>query len=107
MSKTPLKKLSPELFEAIAARFRALGEVNRLKIVQCLQNGECNVSELVAFTALSQPNVSRHLQVLVAAGLVGKRKQGLNVLYRIVDDSLADLCVVVCRGASASMMVRR
>ncbi|MCC6220725.1 MAG: winged helix-turn-helix transcriptional regulator, partial [Deltaproteobacteria bacterium] len=58
--------------EALAARFRALGETSRLSIIQALQDGEKCVSELVLLTGLSQPNVSRHLNVLQTAGLIGR-----------------------------------
>ena len=98
MGKTALKKLSAEHLESLAARFSALGEVSRLRIVAALQSGEKNVGELVELSGLSQPNVSRHLQVLTQVGLVGKRKQGLNVVYRIVDECLSQVCSLVCRS---------
>ena len=100
MTQNALKNLPPEFVEAVAERFRALGEVSRLAIVQALQSGEKNVTELVEITGLSQPNVSRHLSVLVIAGLVGRRKEGLNVLYRVVDQHLAEICAIVCKSVS-------
>lgn len=101
MSKNPLKNLSSETMETIAARFRALGEASRLQLIQALHAGEKNVTDLVEVTGLSQPNVSRHLAVLVTAGLIGRRKDGLNVLYRIVDQNLLDICTIVCRSVDA------
>ena len=98
MSRKSLKKLSNESLEAIASRFRALGEASRLRIVQVLQGGERSVGQLVQLTGLSQPNVSRHLQVLVTAKLVGRRKAGLQVLYRVVDENLGQLCLLICQG---------
>ena len=106
MTKNPLKSLSPDTMESVAARFRALGEVSRLQLVQGLHSGEKNVTDLVALTGLSQPNVSRHLAVLVAAGLIGRRKDGLNVLYRIVDESLADICTIVCKSVTSQSWIR-
>ena len=97
MPKNALKSLPDDAFEAIALRFRALGEVSRLRIVEALQSGEKSVTELVESTGLSQPNASRHLQVLVAAGLIGRKKNGLKMLYRIVDETLSDVCAIVCR----------
>lgn len=102
MTKHTLKHMPAEAIEEVAVRFRALGEVSRLCIIQALQSGETNVTDLVARTGLSQPNVSRHLSVLVAAGLVGRRKDGLNVLYRVVDEHLAEICAIVCKSVSAS-----
>ena len=97
MPKTTLKNLSEEDLESVAILFRTLGEASRLKIISTLQSGERNVTEIVGFTNLSQPNVSRHLSVLLNAGLIGKRKEGLNVLYRITDKSLVDMCDIVCK----------
>lgn len=102
MSKNSLKGIAPHDFDAIATRFRALSEVSRLQIIQALQSGEKNVSELAAMTELSQPNVSRHLSVLVTAGLLGRRKDGLNVLYRVIDESLSEICAIVCKSVSTS-----
>ncbi|MBX7137442.1 MAG: metalloregulator ArsR/SmtB family transcription factor [Oligoflexia bacterium] len=101
MAKAALKRLSDSEFEHIAAHFRALSEVSRLRIVAALQSGEHNVTELVEITGLSQPNVSRHLQILLNTGLVERKKRGLNALYQIADESLMELCGVVCRGAAA------
>ena len=101
MSRNALKKLPAETIEAVAERFRALGEVSRLNIIQALQSGEKSVGDLVRITALSQPNVSRHLSVLATAGLVGRRKDGLNVLYRVVDEHLAEICAIVCKSVTA------
>ena len=89
-------KLTPEALELVAARFRVLGEPNRLRLIAALEQGEKNVSELVAETELTQANVSRHLQTLTEAGLLGRRKEGLNVYYFIADESLFKLCELVC-----------
>lgn len=91
-----LKNLDHETFEKLAGRFRALSEVSRLRIVEALQRGEMSVSELVVKTGLNQPNVSRHLQVLHQVGLIGRRKDGTTTLYRIVDNTLSQVCGLVC-----------
>jgi DNA-binding transcriptional ArsR family regulator len=51
--------------------FAALGEPNRLRIVAALRNGPLTVGELVEQLALRQPQVSKHLKVLAASGIVG------------------------------------
>jgi ArsR family transcriptional regulator len=89
-------KLPPEALELVAARFRVLGEPNRLRLISALEQGEKNVSELVAATELTQANVSRHLQTLTEAGLLGRHKEGLNVYYFIADETLFKLCDLVC-----------
>ena len=98
MKDAILKKISPRGFEVIAERFKALSEVSRLQIVQALQAGEKSVNQLVEETGLGQPNVSRHLKILQVAGLIAKRKEGLNVYYRIIDQLVNELCAVVCKN---------
>lgn len=91
--------LSDRMLEKVAARFRTLGEPQRLRILQLLEGGERSVGELVDALHSGQPNVSRHLQTLYDAGLVGRRRSGASVLYRIADPSIFKLCEIVCRSA--------
>ena len=90
------KELTEEVLEMIAARFRVLAEPMRLKILHNLGEEEMSVGELVEATDASQANVSKHLALLLDAGLVSRRKEGLNVFYRIADATIFDLCEVVC-----------
>jgi len=78
MSK-PRQRLPEEVIELIASRFRALGEASRLKLIIAVEAGEKNVSQLAATTGLSQPNVSKHLQLLTNAGILVRRKEKMNV----------------------------
>ena len=82
--------------ELIAARFRVLGEPNRLRLILALEAGERSVTELVAATGLSQANVSRHLHALAEGGILARRKAGLRVIYSIADKGIFDLCDHVC-----------
>ena len=88
--------MSDQALELVAARFRVLGEASRLKLLRALEQGERNVSQLVEATGLTQANVSRHLQTLTDAGILGRRKEGLNVIYFIADLTIFDLCKHVC-----------
>ena len=82
--------------ERVAERFKVLSEPMRLKLIYALMDGEKTVSELVEETGGLQANVSKHLGMLLDAGVVGRRKQGLNAYYRIVDESIYELCDLVC-----------
>ena len=62
-------------FDCIEA-MKALGEENRLRIVRLLLGGERGVNEIAEVLGISQYNVSKHLRVLRAAGLVECEKQG-------------------------------
>jgi DNA-binding transcriptional ArsR family regulator len=85
-----------ELVELIARRFRVLAEPLRIKLLDRLREGEASVNELAAALGASQQNVSKHLTLLAEAGIVGRRKQGTHVYYRIVDEGVLELCEQVC-----------
>ncbi len=80
----------------VAERFKALGEPARLRILQALCDGERCVGELEEGTGLNQANLSRHLQVLTATGLVKRRKEGQFVHYSHADSQVMRLCEVMC-----------
>jgi len=85
-----------ELVELIARRFRAIGEPMRIKLLDRLRDGEATVSELSEAIGASQQNVSKHLALLAEVGIVGRRKDGNRVYYRIVDEGVFRLCEDVC-----------
>ncbi|MBF0250497.1 MAG: metalloregulator ArsR/SmtB family transcription factor [Alphaproteobacteria bacterium] len=62
---------------------RAAADPTRLRILCLLESGELSVSELVAILGQSQPRVSRHLKVLVDAGLLARLREGSWVFHRI------------------------
>jgi len=64
--------------------FRALGDPTRLRIIALLSHVELCVCHLQEALGLSQPNISRHLGVLRAAGIVEDRRQGNWVYYRLL-----------------------
>lgn len=93
MSEYPL---TPELLGLIAERFKALAEPARLGILNALRDGEMTVSELMRATGLGQANASKHLQLLHSLGFVERRKEGLNVHYRLADRDVFQLCDIMC-----------
>ena len=90
--------LSTDAIELVAARFRTLGEPIRIQLLQALQRGERNVSDLVAAVGSTQSNVSKHLRILQDAGLVGRRQNGNSVYYSIADPTVFALCDAVCNS---------
>ncbi len=85
-----------ELLDLIAKRFRVIGEPMRIRILNHLRGTELSVTELVELVNASQQNVSKHLGVLLEAGIVARRKVANQSLYRIVDDTVFRLCDEVC-----------
>ncbi len=79
-----------------AELFRVMSAPMRLKIISCLCDGEKNVSYLLSKINATQPNMSQHLNTLYQAGILGKRREGVQIYYRIVDDRVASLCRTVC-----------
>ena len=85
-----------EVFELAAEVFRVMSAPMRLKIISCLCDGEKNVSYLLSKINTTQPNMSQHLTTLYQAGVLGKRREGVQIHYRIIDDRVAALCRAVC-----------
>ncbi|CAN5474076.1 hypothetical protein BH10ACI2_BH10ACI2_02330 [soil metagenome] len=90
--------LSDEALELIAGRFRMLSEPMRLRILKTLGDNEMSVTELVATTGANQANISKHLSILLHAGIVSRRKEGLTANYRVSDQTIFELCDLVCNG---------
>jgi DNA-binding transcriptional ArsR family regulator len=88
--------LPEPLAELIARRFRVIGEPMRIRLLDRLREGQATVHELTEALDASQQNVSKHLQVLLEAGIVGRRKEGNHAYYTIVDESVFALCEQVC-----------
>jgi DNA-binding transcriptional ArsR family regulator len=103
---TKHQPLTDEALLLVAQRFAVLAEPMRLRLIQALFDGERNVSELVELMEGTQANVSRHLQTLTAAHILTRRKEGLQVFYRISDPTIPKLCEVVC-GAIEKQLARQ
>lgn len=100
-------RLTPEQIDLIAARFRALAEPARLHIMTALRAGEQTVGELAEATGFGTANVSKHLQLLNAAGFVTRRKEGLYVYYALAGADVFRLCDIMCERLEAETETRR
>lgn len=81
---------------------RTLASPRRLEILHRLAAGPCEVGRLADELGLSQPNVSQHLAVLRASGLVDADREGREVRYR-----LADPDVIIACGIMRGVLERR
>jgi DNA-binding transcriptional ArsR family regulator len=95
--------LPEPLVELIAERFRVIGEPLRIRLLDRLRDGEASVGDLTEALGATQQNVSRHLAVLHAAGVVSRRKEGTRVIYGIADQTVFDLCETVCGSLQQSV----
>ncbi len=98
-----MAKLTPELMDIVAERFRVLGEPMRIRILDALRQRERTVGDLVAATGATQANISKHLTLLHRLGFVARRKEGTHVFYRVDDPDVFSLCDLVCGGARARL----
>jgi DNA-binding transcriptional ArsR family regulator len=94
-------KLPETLFEPVADRLRVLADATRLRILSVLREGEASVIQIVGKVGASQPNVSRHLAVLLRVGIVTRRPQGRQVHYRLVDPFVDQICEAICGSLRA------
>lgn len=80
----------------MAEYFSVLGEPMRLRILNLLRDGEKCVQDLVEATDTSQANVSKHLKVMVQAGILSRRTEGTLAYYSVQDELSFELCNLVC-----------
>lgn len=90
-----------QMFQLAADLFRVLSAPMRLRIIKCLCESEKNVSELLLEVDTTQPNMSQHLNTLYLSGVLAKRREGVQIYYRIADQRVAHLCKVVCSQVAA------
>jgi rhodanese-related sulfurtransferase len=79
------------LFDEFARVAKALASGRRIELVDVLANGERTVEALAGEVGLSVANTSQHLQILRQAGLVGSRRQGTSVHYRLAGPEVFEL----------------
>jgi ArsR family transcriptional regulator len=101
------EEINDEALAMIASRFRVLSDPMRLKILHTLDDKEMNVSDLVEAIGAGQANVSKHLGVMLDAGVVERRKEGLNSFYKVSDETIFELCDVVCARLKEQLESRR
>lgn len=91
------------MLDLVATRFKILSEPMRLRILHALQQQEMNVQQIVDATGAHQANVSKHLNLMLDAGILRRRKEGLNSIYGIADESIFKLCDMVCNGIEKNL----
>jgi ArsR family transcriptional regulator len=96
------KKAAPKapdldvMFDLAAETFRVMSAPMRLKIINCLCTEEKNVGQLLDEIDTTQPNMSQHLNTLFKAKILGRRRDGVQIYYRIINERVVTLCRAVC-----------
>ena len=96
MSKSKIEKPLTEIeLDHLATRFRLLGEPMRLRILQAVCHDSRTVNEIVEITGSTQANVSKHLTLLAAGGILSRKKEGQCVYYSMKDAMVMQFCSMV------------
>ncbi len=91
------------VFEMAAELFGVLATPMRLRILSALCDKEKSVSQLLKEIDTTQPNLSQHLNLLYRAGVLAKRKEGTQVIYRVQSEKAVTLCRTVCTQIAIEM----
>ena len=84
------------VFNMAAETFRVMSAPMRLKIISSLCNQEKNVGQLLEEIDTTQPNMSQHLNTLFKAKILGRRREGVQIYYRIINERVVTVCRGVC-----------
>ena len=84
------------MFDLAAETFRVMSAPMRLKIINCLCTEEKNVGQLLDEIDTTQPNMSQHLNTLFKSKILGRRREGVQIYYRIINERVVTLCRAVC-----------
>ncbi len=93
-----LSKRKQLLFEKQAEIAKAIAHPLRIAVVNFLKDGEQCVCDIAEHIGSERSNVSRHLSVMVNAGLLEYRKEGLKVIYKLKTPCILDFfsCTTAC-----------
>lgn len=91
------------VYEIAAELFALMATPLRLKIISALCRGEKSGSALLAEIATTQPNMSQHLSHLYRAGILARRRDGVQIYYRVQNERAVALCRAVCTQIAIEM----
>lgn len=96
---TPVQGIRNLAFDDLVGVLRAVAEPTRLRLVKLLGQGELTVTEITQVIGQSQPRVSRHLRLLVDAGVLERSPEGAFVFYGLADGAASALATDVSTAA--------
>ena len=102
-----MSETAERVFEVAAEFFALLATPLRLNIICELYDGEKNVGELLRRVGVSQSKMSQHLGMLHRSGILGRRRAGAAIFYRISSQRALLLCEVVCAEQWRSLVEER
>lgn len=90
--------ITSEAAETLAASLKAIADPTRLRLISLVaahEDQEACVCDLTAPVGLSQPTVSHHLRILVAAGILTREQRGRWAYYRLIPATLAAIAEAI------------
>ena len=87
--------LHQKIFQMQCEICKALGHPLRMAIVDRLNEGETAASDLIDHLGISKANLSKHVSLLVRNGIVGSRRQGRQLFYRLSDPEIHKACSIM------------
>lgn len=90
--RSPFNKIT---YERNAAVYKILAHSVRLEILNILKISDRTVEELLQVIPVTKANMSQHLALLRYTGIVKTKKDGLNVIYNIVDPRIVEPCSIL------------
>jgi DNA-binding transcriptional ArsR family regulator len=95
---TTSTRIDPRVFERAARVIRILGHPLRLRILESLEDGERNVTDLQDELAATQAAISQQLAILRSEDVVASRREGARVFYRIIEPKVSRIldCIREC-----------
>jgi len=95
MTKRVRNRRTLDELQQIALRFRMLGDPMRLRILETVCDRPRAVNEIVAAVGATQANVSKHLSLMAAAGLLTRERRGQSVYYGMKDPLILKVCALM------------
>jgi len=81
-----------KLYELQADQCKMFSNAKRIEIISTLKDQEMSATELIEKTGVSKANLSQHMSVLKAKGVIQARRNGVNIYYRIANPKIIQAC---------------
>ncbi|HSR12964.1 MAG TPA: metalloregulator ArsR/SmtB family transcription factor [Thermodesulfobacteriota bacterium] len=88
--------MEEKTFALKAELLKAMAQPTRLKILECLREGERCICEIIPAVNGEQSNISRHISFMQKGHLVTTRKDGVKVMVKVTDRKIFDILDQVC-----------
>lgn len=101
--KATQKEIDAMVFERQAQICKAFASPVRLQILDVVSKGECSAAELQEALSTSKANLSQHMAILKAAGVVTSRRSGQQVYYMLTFQEVKEACQLIRKVLSAQV----